>query len=204
MLSRHYIVDWLTIPGAKISDLELAWNIDYRYQTHPMRVLLVAGLNDLIKGGTKDTVMESIRQFQKTIDDQNRYHNGARNQFVVANLLNPPKLAWHKDNHPPPHGYINRLEELIQLNQEIDRFNTDNGMFTGPGFQNLGVRKTKIWHSDGSWSDFKAHRWQEWRRTEPDHDKLHLNDRLRMRMGRMVVRYFEGEMEREAGAISVY
>ena len=166
-----------------------------------MRILLVAGLNDLVKGGNKDTVMQNIQHFSQTVEAQNRYHSGERNEFAVAGILNPPKLAWHKDNHAPPRGYINRLGELTQLNEEISRFNTDNGMFCSPGFQNVGVRTTKIWHEDGSWSDFKAHRWQEWRRTEPDHDKLHLNDRMRIKMGQMVVKYFEGEMERRNGAM---
>ena len=59
-------VDWLTIPGATISGLEFAWRIDYHHQPRPMRVLLVAGLNNLTKGGNKDTVMEAIRHFSET------------------------------------------------------------------------------------------------------------------------------------------
>ena len=30
-------VDWLTIPGAKIEDLILAWRLDYSKYTRPMR-----------------------------------------------------------------------------------------------------------------------------------------------------------------------
>ena len=42
----------------------------------------------------------------------------------------------------------------------------------------------------------KSHRWNEWRQSEPRHDMLHMNDRMRVKMGRQVVRYFEGEHER--------
>ena len=94
-----------------------------------MRILLVAGLNDLIKDGTKNTVMENNLQLNKIIVAKNSYHSGERNQFAVAGILNPPKLAWQKDNHALTHGYTNRLEELMQ---------------------NLGVRKTKILYEDGS------------------------------------------------------
>ena len=44
-------VDWLTIPGATVEELLFAWQVEYAKVTRPMRVLLVAGLNDLIKGG---------------------------------------------------------------------------------------------------------------------------------------------------------
>ena len=197
-------VDWVTIPGAKISDLSYAWRLDYHREYRPMRVLLVAGLNDLIQGGSKDTVMEAIKHFQQVIDAQNFYHPGAKNQFAVATLLNPPKLVWFDNNGPPPPGHTNRLVELQQLNDDITRFNTNNGMLYAPRFHSLGVRKTKHWFNDGSWAPFKTHRWEQWRSSEPVHDKLHLVDRMRIRMGQQVVRYFEAEMEREKGPIAFY
>ena len=48
------------------------------------------------------------------------------------------------------------------------------------------------------------HRWNQWRASEEVADKLHLVDSLRVRMGKMVVTYFEGEIEREQGAIAQY
>ena len=52
-----------------MSDLDYAWRIDYHRQPTPMRILVVAvaGLNDLIKGGTKETVMEGIKELTRTI-----------------------------------------------------------------------------------------------------------------------------------------
>ena len=44
----------------------------------------------------------------------------------------------------------------------------------------------------------------QWRANEEPHDKLHLVDSLRVRMGQMVVKYFEGEVRREDGAIAQY
>ena len=43
-----------------------------------------------------------------------------------------------------------------------------------------------------------------WRTSEALWDKVHLVDTQRIRMGRMVLSYFKGEMERENGAIAQY
>ena len=77
-------------------------------------------------------------------------------------------------------------------------------MLYAPRFHSLGVRNSKHWFDDGSWAPFKTHRWEQWRSSEPVHDKLHLDDRMRIRMGQQVVRYFEAEMERENGPIAFY
>ena len=43
-------IDWLTVCGATIAELEYAWMCDYKYQARPMRILLSAGLDYLAKG----------------------------------------------------------------------------------------------------------------------------------------------------------
>ena len=53
-----------------------------------------------------------------------------------------------------------------------------------------------------TWSDNRGqvrrtHRWNEWRATEPDDDKLHLKDSLRAKMGKAVVKFFKGELDRK-------
>ena len=197
-------VDWLTIPGAVMSDLDYAWRIDYHRQPTPMRILVVAGLNDLIKGGTKGTVMEGIKEFKKVVDENNRYHPGAANQFAVAPLLMPPKLVWYLDNGPPPPRHTNRLRELVELNNEIFEFNAQNGLPNVPHINLLGVRRLKQWNQDGSWRHVVHHRMGQWRETEARNDKLHLKDAMRVRLGKMVMSYFQGEVEREGGAILHY
>ena len=63
-----------------------------------MRVLLVAGLNDLLKGGDFHSVREQIKRFKVNIDYQKRSHPVLHDQFSVATLLNPPKMCWLPDN----------------------------------------------------------------------------------------------------------
>ena len=94
-------VDWVTIPGASIDDLCYAWRLDYHKEPRPMRIMLIAGIDDLIKGGNEDTVKEAIEGFKANVDSQNKYHlNGSKNEFCVAPILNPPKLCWFPDNGP--------------------------------------------------------------------------------------------------------
>ena len=68
----------------------------------------------------------------------------------------------------------------------------------------LGVRRYKKWNSDGSWSHKVDHRKGEWRASEQREERLHLNDKMRIRMAKMVIKYFEGKVEREGGDIAQY
>ena len=43
----------------------------------------------------------------------------------------------------------------------------------------------------------KTHRWNEWRVMDKKEDMLHLNDKMRARMGQAVVKYFDGETKRK-------
>ena len=188
-------VDWLTIPGARIQDLLLAWKIDYHRQPRPMRVLLVAGLNDLIKGSSFDEITQQILRFRVNVDHQVHYHLGKPNSFAVAPLLPAPRLVWFPDNGPTSPEYVNRLAEVDRLNEWIRNFNTFNNISQVPRFNIWGTRTTKRM-VNGAQVEFKTHRWNEWRASEAFEDKLHLTDKMRIKMGQYVVKYFQGERER--------
>ena len=186
-------VDWLTIPGAKVEDLRLAWRVDYSKNTKPMRILLVAGLNDLAKGGTFDTLTAEIKRFNEVVKQQGReFHPGMNNSFAVAPLIPAPKFVWFPDNGPTPPGYTNRREEIEQINEWIKGFNRDNNISQVPGFHTWGTRTTKRM-VDGERVEFKTHRWNEWRASEAAGDKLHLVDKMRVKMAQYVVKYFQGQ-----------
>ena len=194
-------VDWLTIPGATIADLAYAWWLDYSKEPRPMRVLLVAGLNDLVQGGNKDSLMGALGHFKEVVDRQNYYHPRAKNELTVATLLNPPKLVWFPNNGISPTGHLNRLDEMMDINSRIIRFNSNNGMMFSPRFHTYGVRTSRKRLNDGSTIPFKTHRWEQWRWSEPVGDMLHLSDQMRIRMGQAVVKFFDAEMERGGGAM---
>ena len=160
-----------------------------------MRVLLVAGLNDLLKGGTSETVQQDIRRLACNMTVQNGIHPGLTNELSVATLLNPPKMVWFSDNGPPPPGHVDRQHDLTEVNEWIITYNRQNSRLCAPRFHNLGTRTTKRM-VNGNWQMFKTHRWNEWRKSEPKHDMLHLSDQLRVKMGKQIVKYFEGENDR--------
>ena len=47
-----------------------------------------------------------------------------------------------------------------------------------------------------------THRRNEWRSSEPDADKLHLNDKMRAKMVKFVVKFFQGVLERKGPLVT--
>ena len=188
-------VDWLTIAGGTIADLEYAWSLDYQRSARPMRVLLASGLNDLLKGGTMETLTNSILQLKNTVDENNKYHPEVLNEFVVATLLNPPILAWFPDFGQAPTGHNNRLQELRDINNWIVEFNNSYGNVT-PRFHRFGLKTGKYWRN-GVMVPYTIHQISQWRQSEPLAEKLHLSDKWRIRLGGAVLNHFEAELNRK-------
>ena len=91
-------------------------------------------------------------------------------------------------------GYINRLDKMRDINSWIKEFNAKNNIQgIMPNFQAWGNR---TWR-DRAGGFRQTHRWNDWRSTEAVNDKLHLKDSLRAKMGRAVVRFFQGELDRK-------
>ena len=67
-------VDWLTIPGATIRELAYAWRLDYQNEARPQRIMLVAGLNDLIKGGNLEQFKVQVLEFEERVRHQKVPH----------------------------------------------------------------------------------------------------------------------------------
>ena len=185
-------IDLVSIPGATVEELMFAWKVEYFKEPRPMRILLVAGLNDLVKGADFETFTTSVMRFDVNVSLQNRCHPGKTNSFAVAPLLPAPKLVWFPDNGPHSPNYRNRRDEVSQINVWIKSFNQRKGIHQVPGFNVLGTRTSKRW-VDGAMTEFKTHRWNDWRASEDREDKLHLSDKLRVRMGQYVHKFFLAE-----------
>ena len=189
-------IDWLTVCGATIPELETAWLADYRKQVRPMRILISAGTDDFAMGRTRDEVVESLMHFKNAVDKQNEYHPEVKNEFVVATLLNPPKICWFPDNGPAPANHTNMLADLKEINSWIINFNKWNGKDITPRFHRFGVRDG--WELDmaGNRVKVKRHIMSQWLQSEPRGERMHLSDRFRVRLGVGAVRHFRGEYER--------
>ena len=161
-----------------------------------MRVLLVAGLNDLAKGGDFDSITTEFKRFAHVVRHANDHHLGVANQVAVAPLLPAPKFVWYPDNGTPPPGYRNRREEVERINEWVKVFNARNDIHQVPRFNIWGTRTTKR-YVEGTQMEFKTHRWNEWRVSEPAGDKLHLCDKMRVKMAKYVIKYFESEREKK-------
>ena len=137
-------IDWLTVCGATIPELEYAWRRDYESYKHPMRILLTAGLDDLARGRTRDEIVESFLHFKMMVDRQNSRHPGQKNELVIATILNPPRFVWFKDNGPPPKNHKDMLQDIMELNSWIIFFNNQNGKPVTPRFHRFGIRDTMV------------------------------------------------------------
>lgn len=188
-------IDWNTVPGATIPTLQHAWQVDYRKYTRPMRVLLAAGINDLLKGGTFTSITNSILHLKQAVDHQNQYHPSKQNELVVATILNPPKLCWFPDNGAPPPGHRNRLKEITDINQWIVEFNDSYGNLT-PRFHRFGVKSGRKF-VNGTPTPLHVHQLSKWRQTEEVPNMIHLNDQMRVRLGAAVINHFESEQAKK-------
>ena len=87
-------IDWITKPGATIQSLNKMWQVDYGKESRAQDVLVVAGLNNGLRGESIDTIMEHINMFYKDVRKQGKaflHKNGPT--FSVAMLLCPNK-GW--------------------------------------------------------------------------------------------------------------
>ena len=184
-------IDWVTVCGATILELERAWLLDYRYERRPMRILICAGIEDIARGRSRDEIVEDLMHFKIAVDNQNVHHPDKRNEMVIATVLNPPKYTWFTDNGHPPRNHHNHLDDIRELNSWITYFNGQNGKNITPRFHRFGVKDCASRDADGRRVRIKKHIFSHW---NPDH--FLLKDKLRVKLGTAVVRHFLGEQAR--------
>jgi len=84
-------VEQLTIPGATVRILHHAFLAEYEFGDLPVDVLLVAGLNDLLRGSSVDQLMQEIQNFK--MDVLNLKRDGGKSTFGCTTLPQPPKFT---------------------------------------------------------------------------------------------------------------
>ena len=189
-------VDYVTIPGGTIEDLRHAFRVEYEEEPRAIDVLVVAGLNNILKGDRVNELVVKIGRFRDTVLRQaNHHHPETPNTFAVAPLLYAPQLCWLPDNGPlPSPTYRNRLPELKWLTTTLLEFNKRNGVPSVPHVHKFGVRidnkTSKDVYGNVQVRHRTSHKWEQWREEEKDR-MLHLDDRRRMALGRAVNKYFQ-------------
>ena len=173
-----------------------AFRIDYEEETRGLDVLVVAGLNNILKGDRMEELLNKFAVFRDTVMWQARkYHQAIPNTFAVATVLYAPQLCWFPDDGPlPSPGYRNRLNEMQWLNSSILKFNEAMGIKSAPRIHKFGIRVDNK-SSQDEYGNIRVlhkvnHKWEQWREVERDR-MLHLGDNKRMDLGRSINKYFE-------------
>ena len=170
--------EYLTKPGAKVEELQRMFESNYAHEKRKIDVLLVAGLNNLIRSECGENLVEKYIHFKTAIKNQNEH-----NTCGIAPLLYAPQLCWYPGNGPPPYYHFkNRLNEIQQVNSNIIKLNKTDGLEGIPIVQEFGLSV------DNRTGQVK-HLWEQWREGQRAR-MLHLNDEHRTRLGRCVNRYF--------------
>ena len=180
-------IDWLCIPGATINVLSTAWEIEYLEEKKPMDVMLIAGLNDVIKGKTGPAIASAFKHFVDLVIWQgNQYHPDQPNTCAVGTLIYPPQICWLEDDGAVPPTFDNQLRNIRWLNHQVEILNADSQV-RSPSFHSFGIRKVTR-----NGKGLTKHRLEHWREGERA-NMLHLRDDQRIKMAKQVARYFKHE-----------
>ena len=123
--------------------------MDYveKFPAKPLDVTVVAGYNDLVKGHTRDFILEKLYNLADLVLDAESGLD--KNTIAIATLMYPLQLAWFSHNGRIPYPeYVNQKEKIDWINQEIKILNVRNDAFVYPGFHTYGVRKLTRNHFD--------------------------------------------------------
>ena len=189
--------DYITISGASIKALTLAYKLDYFDQppSRPVDVVMVGGYNDLVAGKNRNTIMDDLRAFTTMVKLTGLgLHQEQTNSVAVSTFMYAPQLSWFPDNGPYPYpGYQDQKEKIDWLNGAVNALNIENNAPMYPAFHTYGVRTNTMQQVDMlgnvTTTRVKVHRWEHWREQDKG-NMLHLRDDRRLKMAAAVNKYF--------------
>ena len=157
--------------------------------SQPVDLLLVGGLNDLLRSRTPSEILADIQHFKCEVN------NIPGSSFAVATLPMPPKISvLASDDHNLSDDLT---RDLIELNSSIRQLNLEDSqgknVCLAPTFHTWGLRSSRR-PSKGVGprnllENLPSHLPGDWREEAPE-DQLHLSDKVRNRMGKSCVKYF--------------
>ena len=64
-----------------------------------MDVLVIRGLNNILRGETVDKIMNRIEEFFEAVELQGRKQHGVnRSTFAISTFFYPTQLCWYEKN----------------------------------------------------------------------------------------------------------
>ena len=181
-------VEEITIPGGTIDDLRHAFEAEYSNSYRCVDVLLVCGLNDVLRNRTMEQILISYKDLQESV--HRVAPENQRNSVAISTMIIPPKIAGLDDTS-------GKLEKMVEINAGIRELNAAQPQDVYP------VRLAPLFHTWGMGGrrgratrprylleGMRYHRPDQWREEEKE-DQLHLSNEARLRMGRCCVEYFK-------------
>jgi len=187
-------VDSIAIPGATLTSLMRAFIAELSPWDGPVDVLVVAGLNDIMRGANAFMMKDYILTFKRTV-----LNRDDTSTFAMSTMYLAPKLVRLANEPEDVIMGENKYDLICAVNEYIKDQNHQQG-------QHLDVSKAPLFHTWGIRSraptaeerkqgnrnllqrcqSFRNEQWREGRREA----MLHLNDHMRWKMGKTVMRYF--------------
>ena len=187
-------LDYVTIPGATVEQLQHAFEVQYRVIDLPLDVILVAGYNNILRNESLETIMSRYSVFKKHVINMS-CSGGRMNSFAIATLPYPPRLTRLRDDpyfpyHQPYYDETTQLlDELTPRIISMNKEEIDMKTRLAPTFHTWCLSKGNTSKQGFSVGSLSRHRPSQWRE-DNFLDQLHPSDTVRIRMGTAVGRYF--------------
>ena len=182
-------IDQVGVAGASVEDLEHAFLAEYSHTDIPCDVLLVGGFIDLVRHRRPKQIIRDARDFKQSV------LRVPDSSFAMSTLPLAPSISkLANDRYNLVKEDLTR--DIIRLNHMIMEMNNEPGSMDtsrAPRFQTWGLQSTRSPRTVGPRNlleTMRAHAQEDWREWRPA-NQLHLSDRVRIRMGKSTVRYFQ-------------
>ena len=183
-IGGDFQVEWISIPGARLSELMAAWEVEYRDEIRPMDVMVIGGVNNVAKGSPGPYILSSMHHFVDLVYLQgDRIHPSHPNTCLIATMSYPPSICWFEDDGPVPHNFVNHLRNMRWLNQRIELLNHELGL-KAPNFPTLGSRKETRFGQSAT-----RHRFRQWQGANR-RDKMVPSAEIQKKMCKQISKYF--------------
>ena len=178
-------VDYVSLPGATIQEMRLAFLAEYGEADSPMNVLCIPGYNDLLRGAEVQDILQEIEVFKDLVELQaHRYHPSFPNTFGVSTMAYAPRLCRLPGQRMVSPDFEDHFSQQCFINQRVLDMNSSNCL-PSLDFSQLGLR----WERGHNGVLTARHDFSKWREARPSR-MLHFKDFIRIQMAKQIERYF--------------
>ena len=194
-------VDIIGIPGATIKMLHHAFMAEFKNSYRPVDVLLVGGLNDVMRGRSLDKIKRDLTNFKRDVTSLKRSCGGiVECTFAAATVPYPPKIsALPAEQRELETNRFDTLSKMTDFIRELNRNKVDTdhsiprGSYNAPTYHTWGMKTVhadpNVYGPRNRMENMIGYRAPQWRE-EVYEEMVHLDNKSRLRMGRAAIKYF--------------